>query len=200
MIAIVAGCGSNVASIQYALNRMGKTSIITSCPNTIKRASYVIIPGVSTAQRALDQLKKSQLIDVILSLQQPVLGICSGMQILFQWCCEGEIPGLGIFPEKVNKLFSSIHLPLPHMGWNTLAIQSKTCPLLEGINDNDYVYFVHSFAAPIGEYTAASSEYGVEFSAVVVEKNFYGTQFHPERSGKVGEKILKNFLQCGDKR
>jgi glutamine amidotransferase len=198
MIAIIDGSGTNIASIQFALTRLGKKFELTSDPQFIKESAHVIIPGVSTAQRAMNELKKRNLVQTIQSLKQPVLGICSGMQILFDWCEEGQVEGLGIFTDKVNKISPQENLTLPHMGWNTLKLEKPNCALLCDIAEKDYVYFVHSFAAKIGEYTVASSEYGSSFSAVVAKDNFFGTQFHPERSGKVGTRILYNFLQYGN--
>lgn len=196
MIAVIDGCGTNIASILFALERLNKKYELTSEPEKIKAASHIIIPGVSTAKRALEKLQEKRLKEVLKQCQQPVLGICSGMQILFSWCAEGEVSGLNIFPEKVNLL--QVHnLPLPHMGWNTLKMISSGHFLLEGLNEKDYVYFVHSFAAPVGEYTVASCTYSMPFSAIIAKNNFYGTQFHPERSGKVGARILSNFLQSG---
>jgi glutamine amidotransferase len=198
MIAIIEGCGTNVASVQYALLRLGKESVLTSNPMVIKNASHVIIPGVSTAKRALMQLSQRNLIDVIYNLKQPVLGICSGMQILFKWCAEGNVEGLNIFSERVDKL---CQLTL-HMGWNTLefnpAIISKHYKLLQGINNQSYVYFVHSYAAGVNNDTLARAQFGKPFSAIVAKNNFYGTQFHPERSGIVGAKILDNFLKLSE--
>lgn len=198
MIAIIDGCGSNVASIQYAIKRLGKNSILTSDPAVIRSATQVIIPGVSSAGRALQSLQQNGLCEVIKDLTQPVLGICSGMQILFQWCAEGDVEALNIFPEKVEKLKPAKDLPLPHMGWNNLAIIKPNCSLLKGIANLSYVYYVHSYAAKLIENTVAISEYDEPFSAIVAKDNFYGMQFHPERSGKIGERLLFNFLAEGE--
>ncbi len=195
MIVLVEGCGTNLASIEFALKRLKKTFCVSACIEQIKEASHVIIPGVSTANRAIHQLERRSLIDTIKSLQQPVLGICSGMQILFNWSEEGAVGGLGVFPDKVIRISNETTVCVPHMGWNTLSIQKPECPLLVGVQEKDYVYFVHSYAAPIGKFTVASSEYGMIFSSVVARDNFFGTQFHPERSGKIGAKILSNFLE-----
>ncbi|MBS0290526.1 MAG: imidazole glycerol phosphate synthase subunit HisH [Proteobacteria bacterium] len=194
MIAIIEGCGTNIASIEYALARLNKVYCVTSDPKVIKQASHVIIPGVSTAQRALAQLQRQALTETILSLKQPVLGICSGMQILFDWCEEGQVKGLGIFSGKVVKLPEKVQT-IPHMGWNKLIQNLPTHSLLQGIAKEDDVYFVHSFAASISQDTIASCDYGISFSAIVAKDNFYGTQFHPEKSGKVGLRLLANFCQ-----
>ena len=195
MIVIIDGCGTNIASVQFALERLGKKSLLTSDVTAIKSASHIIIPGVNTAKQAMDQLKKIQLVDVISQLQKPVLGICSGMQILYEFSYENNVNCLGIFPGEIIKLPQSSELPIPHMGWNQLQISSKSSPLLKNIQDGSYVYYVHSFAAPLNKNTIAATKYGQVFSAIVQNKNFYGVQFHPERSGKVGETILKNFLE-----
>ncbi len=195
-IAVIDGCGTNVASVLFALERLGKTYSLTADPKVITKASHVIIPGVSTAKRAMGQLQEKGLLQTILNCQQPVLGICSGMQILFDSSAEGDVAGMGVFPQSVNKLPQDGY-PLPHMGWNKLIMKQPEHFLLNGITQLDHVYFVHSFAAPVVEHTVASCIYGVEFSAIVAKGNFYGTQFHPERSGKVGSMILNNFLQCG---
>lgn len=195
MIAIIDGCGANVASLQFALQRLGTKFRLTADKKQISNASKVIIPGVSSAQNAIAGLEKNGLIEVISNLTQPVLGICSGMQVLFEWCQEGEVDALSLFPGRVEKLATNNALVLPHIGWNTLDILIQDCPLLRGITNHSYVYYVHSYAAKIGEYTMASTQYGNIFSALVAKDNFYGMQFHPERSGVVGSKLLENFIQ-----
>lgn len=190
---IVKGLGANVASLQFALNRLGKESMITSDPSMIATASHVILPGVSSAQRAMAQVQAMGLKDVIRNLRQPVLGICSGMQILFKESEEGNVSGLNIFPYPVRKLKVMPERCLPHMGWNTL-VPIKDDPLLAGIKKGEYVYFVHSYKADLYDFTLASTTYDETFSAVVKQENFVGMQFHPERSGKVGERFLSNFL------
>lgn len=195
MIVIIDNVGTNVTSLQLALKRLGEKSVISSNPKEIQAASHVILPGVSTAERAMSQLNQRGLIEIVCSLTQPVLGICSGMQIMFDWSEEGRVDGLGIFSQKVKKIQARDDLYVPHMGWNTLNfIKENTCPLLKKIDNESYVYFVHSFVTDVGEYTTASTEYGILFSAIVAKNNFFGTQFHPERSGNVGAKILNNFL------
>jgi imidazole glycerol-phosphate synthase subunit HisH len=179
VIVIVDEVGTNIASLQFACARLGKETIMSSNPKEIMAASHVILPGVSTAGRAMDQLTRKGLVETIQHLKQPVLGICSGMQILFDWSEEGDVKGLGLFSQKVNKLRTGAKHYLPHMGWNTLTIEELNCPLLKNIPDQSYVYFVHSFATGMGKYTKASCEHGVKFSAIVSKNNFYGTQFHP---------------------
>uniref|UniRef100_A0A0Q9YMC4 Imidazole glycerol phosphate synthase subunit HisH n=1 Tax=Candidatus Berkiella aquae TaxID=295108 RepID=A0A0Q9YMC4_9GAMM len=191
---IVNNVGTNVASLQYACERLGKEVMLSSDPKLIKSAAYILLPGVSTASRAMMQLKQARLVDTIRSLTQPVLGICSGMQILFDWSEEGNVSGLGLFNEKVRKIEMSNGFYLPHMGWNNIHILNKNCALLNGVADQSDVYYVHSFAAPVNADTVASTKHSELFSAVVAKDNFFGTQFHPERSGAVGSKILANFL------
>lgn len=194
MIVIIDKVGTNIASLQFALERLGQQPVITADPKIIQAASHVILPGVSTAARAMDQLIEAELLGTLRSLTQPVLGICSGMQILFASSEEGAVDGIGIYANKVEKLTLCSGFALPHMGWNTLRIIEPNCALLAGISEQDFVYFVHSYAAKLCEETVASADYGVSFTAVVAKKNFYGTQFHPERSGNVGAKILQNFI------
>lgn len=194
MIAIIDGCGTNIASVLFALERLGKQSLLTANASKIKSASHIILPGVNTAKRAMDQLKLNELVDVIRNLKQPVLGICSGMQILYEFSRENNVSGLEVFKGEIISLPQSLGLTIPHMGWNQLQITGKSSPLLKNVDDGSYVYYVHSYIASLNENAIASTHYGIEFSAIVQNRNFYGVQFHPERSGKVGETILKNFL------
>lgn len=195
MITIIDSGGANIASIQFCLNRLGVTSRLSTDPSIIKKSSHIILPGVGSAEYAMEKLNQYSLIHVIRSLTQPVLGICVGMQILFNYSEEGNTPCLGLLRGNITK----IRLPekkmiVPHMGWNTINIKSND-ELTKNISNLSYVYFVHSYAAPIGEYTTASTEYGNLFSAIIKNNNFYGTQFHPERSSLAGAQILKNFLE-----
>jgi len=195
MITIVESGGANIASIQCALARLGVNAELSRDPNTIRQSSHVILPGVGSAGNAMQQLQKNSLVDVIPALTQPVLGICLGMQLLFDFSAENDSECLGIIPGKINKLTSKHEkLIVPHMGWNTLTILERN-RLLKNIPIHSYSYFVHSYAASIGKFTCASTFYGENFSAVVQKNNFYGTQFHPEKSSVVGSIILKNFLE-----
>lgn len=193
MIAIVA-CGSNLASIQFALERLGKTSVVTLDPKIIASASHVILPGVGHAHYAMEQLKQHNLIALIPRLTQPVLGICLGMQIFFTQSMEGNVKGLGLLPETVLRFPENTPLVTPHMGWNQFNILQATSPIVAGISNQDFVYFVHTYYVPPTDSTVAVTHYSIDFSAIVQHKNFYGVQFHPEKSGKTGEILLNNFL------
>lgn len=194
MIAIIDSCGANIASVQFALERLGKQAILTSDSAIIRTADHVILPGVGTAKNAMEKLAERDLITVIQKLDQPVLGICLGMQLFYQSSEEGNVKGLGVVPGEI-KLFPKLpDLVVPHMGWNKLTINNNSI-LLNNINTGDYVYYVHSYFAPINDNTTATTQYGENFTAMVEKDNFYGVQFHPERSGEVGEQILKNFLE-----
>lgn len=192
MIAIIP-CGSNIASIQFALERLGKTSKLTFDPTIIQSASHVILPGVGHAEHAMQQLKKNNLIDIIIDLKQPVLGICLGMQLLFEYSMEGRTKCLGIIPGKIKHLPKKIGLVMPHIGWNQLHITKNSMPI-HNINNDKFVYFVHSYYASPNSHTIATAAHGVKFAAMVQYKNFLGMQFHPEKSGKIGQILLQKFL------
>lgn len=195
MIVIIDGCGANISSVQLAIERLGKEAVYTSDPEVIKAASHVILPGVGTAHKALQKLEQLQLIPVLRRLTQPVLGICLGMQILHEFSSEGDVDCLNILPGKVEILPRNNDLPIPHMGWNRLIINNTQSALLKGVENNTHVYFVHSYCASINHNTVATTHYTKPFSAIVQHKNFYGIQFHPERSGYIGRRILQNFLE-----
>jgi glutamine amidotransferase len=193
-VAIIDSGGANITSLRVALGRLGAHSIVTSDAETIRRATRVLLPGVGSAHDAMARLRVSGLDRVIPTLKQPLLGVCLGMQLLFDSSEEGPARGLGVIPGSVDRIRSAPGLPVPHMGWNQL-VQTKPDPLLDGISGLDYVYFVHGFAVPVGEHTVASVDYGGNLTAVARLRNFCGTQFHPERSGTVGARILSNFLK-----
>jgi glutamine amidotransferase len=196
-VAIIDNGGANVASLRFALQRLGATSHLTADPRELRAASRVILPGVGAAADAMARMQSLELVDLIPQLTQPVLGICLGMQLLFAGSEEGadgeDTECLGILTERVARFRNRPDLPVPHMGWNQLRMTAGSA-LLAGLQDGDYVYFVHSYAAPIGPWTLATTDYGGEFSAAVRHENFYGVQFHPERSAQAGSRVLANFL------
>ncbi|MDT2034151.1 MAG: imidazole glycerol phosphate synthase subunit HisH [Planktomarina sp.] len=191
-VIVNSGC-ANIASVKFAFERLGASVYVSSDIQEISKADRVILPGVGTFDFAMSGLVKNQLINAIKSLKQPVLGICLGMQLYFDGSAEGVAQGLGLAKGMANKFLSEPNLPVPHMGWNQLENLSDD-PLLKGLDEGAYVYFVHSYFIPLGETTLAETTYGKTFSASVRRKNFWGCQFHPERSGDVGATILHNFL------
>lgn len=193
MIAVIGGVGNNLNSVLFALDRLRIPAKLTTRPKKIREASHVILPGVGHARHGMEQLAKMDLIDTIKQLQQPVLGICLGMQLLFEHSEEGETDCLGIIPGVCKRLIPDFTTSVPHMGWNVLNWEKKYHPLQKNIEEDDHFYFVHSYAVPISEHTVASCSHGQDFSAIVNYRNFCATQFHPERSGSVGEQLLLNF-------
>ncbi|WP_119342706.1 imidazole glycerol phosphate synthase subunit HisH [Facilibium subflavum] len=195
MIAIIDCCGSNFASIKYALARLHQKAVLTHDQQIIKEADYVILPGVGHAKMAMEALKAHKLDKLIPGLTQPVLGICLGMQLMHAFSEEGNVTCLNILPGRVKR-FHSNDMSVPHMGWNTIKPinSSTTHGLFDGVKVQDYVYYVHSFYAEVTKFTLAQNDYITCFSAVVNKENFYGMQFHPEKSGKVGARLLENFI------
>ncbi len=192
-VAVIDNGGANIASLRFALDRLGASSQLTTDRGALQRAERVILPGVGAAGDAMDRLRALGLVEFIPGLRQPVLGICLGMQLLFASSEEDDTNCLGIIPARVARLPDRAGFPVPHMGWNQLS--AGTSPLLVGLDDEPYLYFVHSYAAPVGPWTAATSDYGGHFSAVVQAGNFHGAQFHPERSSRAGQRLLANFLE-----
>jgi glutamine amidotransferase len=192
-VAIIDSGGANLASLQFALERLGAQSVVTSDLAVIAQAPRVLLPGVGSALAAMQRLNSSGVAAHLSQLKQPVLGICLGMQLLYLKSEEGPAQGLGILPQTVRKLTPAAGRPVPHMGWNRLHMVRED-PLLKGVAEGEYVYFVHSYAAPVAAATLATSDYGAPLTAVVRKNNFWGTQFHPERSTRVGARILANFL------
>ncbi len=194
-IAIIdSGC-ANIASVFYALKRLGHEGTLTSDKDVIKNANRVILPGVGTARAAMKQLHERDLVNTIQNLTQPVMGICLGMQLLFQHSEELDTDLLNIIPANIVKFNKDIDI-VPHMGWNNVSLKTSS-PVFNKIPDESYFYFVHSYLAPVGDYTIGECTYGNKFSAIVNRDNFYGCQFHPERSGEVGATILQNFIEGG---
>jgi glutamine amidotransferase len=192
-VAIIDSGGANIASLKFALERLGASCELTVDPERIKNAPRVILPGVGAAADAMQRLGEKGLDKLLPQLEQPVLGICLGMQLLMDASEEGAAPCLGIISGVARLLESAPGRPVPHMGWNQLAI-TRNSRLLDGIADGSYFYFVHSYAIDMLSTTVASSDYGRDFSAIIRDANFMGTQFHPERSGENGARLLANFL------
>ncbi|MEO8224978.1 MAG: imidazole glycerol phosphate synthase subunit HisH [Gammaproteobacteria bacterium] len=193
-VAIIDGGGANIASLRFALSRLGVASTLTVDAEVIASATHVILPGVGAARSAMDRLRTRQLDTLIPRLTQPVLGICLGLQLLFESSEEEATECLGILPGAVRRFTPVPGRPVPHMGWNQVN-RVRDSPLLAGVPDGSYFYFVHSYAAETGPLTIGSTDYGWNFSAVVESRNFLATQFHPERSGPLGARILGNFLE-----
>ena len=196
-VAIIDSGGANLASLVYALERLGARAVVTDQADAIRAAPRVLLPGVGSAGNAMARLRAAGLDTLIPQLTQPLLGICLGMQLLFEASEEGDSGAttcLGILPGRVARMPASPERPVPHMGWNRLRILQAD-PLLEGIGDADYFYFVHSYAAPAGTHSLALTDYGSEFTSVAGRGNFRGAQFHPERSARPGARLLANFLK-----
>lgn len=190
---IIDSGGANLASLQFALERLGARTIVSSDARAIAAAPRVLLPGVGSAADAMQRLRRAGLAQLLPTLRQPVLGICLGMQLLFERSAEGVTECLGVLPGSVRRLHAARGRPVPHMGWNQLTL-SREDPLLEGIGTGEYFYFVHSYAVPASEVTLAQVNYGELISAVVRQGNFWGAQFHPERSASAGARLLGNFL------
>lgn len=187
------GC-ANLASVKWAIERQGYQPKISRDPDTVVHASKLFLPGVGTARAVMDQLRERELVELIKACTQPVLGICLGMQILGSHSDEnGHVETLGIIDCGVSPI-TDVGLPLPHTGWNRVYPKAGD-RLFRGIEEGAYFYFVHSYAMPINTWTIGQCHYGEAFTAAVQKENFYGVQFHPERSGTAGAKLLKNFLE-----
>ena len=196
-IAIIKYNAGNVQSVQYALDRLGVSSIVTDDEAVIRNADKVIFPGVGHASSAMQNVREKGLDKLITSLEQPVLGICVGMQLMCKHSEEGDTIGMGIFDTEI-KLFKSEKLKVPQMGWN--LIYDFKSALFNGLKPEEYIYNVHSYYAELNIDTAATCNYVQPYSAALQKDNFYAVQFHPEKSGKAGEQILKNFLALNGKR
>ncbi len=190
---IIASGGANLASLKFALQRLGVDAPVTDDAKLIREASHVFLPGVGAARAAMERLYAAGLGSVIPKLTQPVLGICLGMQLLFSGSEEDNADCFNIISGQAYRFVQDNALRVPQIGWNQIQLEADSA-LLSGVPNGAYAYFIHSYALPEGSYTRATTDYGALFSAVVEKDNFYGTQFHPERSARLGAHILKNFL------
>lgn len=195
-IAIVDSGGANIASLKFALARLGVAAELTVDAATIRTADRVLLPGVGAARDSMARLKEHGLVEIIRCLEQPVLGICLGMQLLAAASAEDDVECLGVFPAVAARLEARTDRPVPNMGW-CVTRQSGSDPLLEGIADNSWFYYLHGYALPVGAYTLATAVHGGEFSAVIRRANFVAVQFHPERSSLDGARLLRNFAMPG---
>ncbi|KUI99051.1 imidazole glycerol phosphate synthase subunit HisH [Vibrio sp. MEBiC08052] len=197
VVIIDTGC-ANVSSVRFAVERLGYSVTISKQPEVVLAADKLFLPGVGSAKEAMKNLRERDLIGLVKQVEKPLLGICLGMQLLGKFSEEKVMGGnddiecLGLC-EGIVKRMESGSLPLPHMGWNTVTATGN--PLFKGIERGHYFYFVHSYAMPIGDYTIAECDYGQPFSAAIQSGNYYGVQFHPERSSKAGAKLIQNFLE-----
>jgi len=190
-IVIINYGAGNIQSIKFAIQRLGYEAVLSDNAEEIRNADKVIFPGVGEASSAMEKLKSTGLDIIIPILKQPVLGICLGMQLMCKYCEEGDTKGLGIFDCDVVKFDNNVKVP--QIGWN--QIENLKSDLFKGINENEYMYLVHSFYVPLNDEAIATTEYGIKYASALQEKNFYGVQFHPEKSSNAGAQILKNFLE-----
>ncbi|HYC74093.1 imidazole glycerol phosphate synthase subunit HisH [Brevundimonas sp.] len=193
-VTVVSYGAGNVASVRFALERLGATVRLTAEPAGIADAERLILPGVGAAGYAMARLSGLGLVEPLRAFPRPLLGVCLGQQLLFETSEEGGVPMLGLIPGTVRRMEPGADLPVPHMGWSALTV-TRPDPLLEGVGDGAFAYFVHSYVCPDGEATLARADYGVPLPAVVRSVNRWGCQFHPERSAAAGARILRNFLE-----
>ncbi len=191
LVIVDVGCG-NIGSVGIAFERFGLSPAVTADPEAIGSADKVILPGVGAAGYAMEQISRRGLVPVLRGLTQPVLGICLGMQLLFERSAEEDTACLGIIPGRVRRLEPARGRPVPHMGWSRLDVRGEGL----GLTSGDYVYFAHSFVCEDGPHTLAAADYGGPVPAIVRKDNFLGAQFHPERSGKAGANFLRAFLDA----
>lgn len=193
-LAVIDSGVANIGSVCYALERLGVQASLVRSADELAQAERALLPGVGAAGAAMARLRELQLVDAIRAFPRPLFGICLGMQLLFERSAEGDVEGLGLIPAEVRKLKEFTGVRVPHMGWNRLH-RARDSALLKDISEGAQAYFVHSYGAPVGDYTLASSTHGEAFSAIVRRGNVAGAQFHPERSAAVGAQLLKNFME-----
>lgn len=193
-LVIVDSGGANLGSVRAALSRLGVDAPVTLDPDLIRQAERVLLPGVGAAAPVMQRLRDAGLVGMLCGLRQPLLGICVGMQVLFERSEEGDVECLGLLPGTVTRLPDRPGVRIPHMGWNRLRRESDS-PLLDGIEDGDFAYFVHGYAVPAEQHRIASASHGVTFAAAVERGSVAGVQFHPERSGALGARVLRNFME-----
>lgn len=193
-VAIIDSGGANIASLRFALNRLGVDATLTADANTIRNASHAILPGVGAAAAAMQRLARTGLDKLIPELEQPVLAICLGMQLLAETSEEDDTRCLGVIPGTARKLSARPDSPVPNMGWSRVSVKGEHA-LLKDIDDGDYFYFLHSYALPDTEHTLATASHSGNFTAIMAQDNFYAAQFHPERSSRAGAQFLANFLE-----
>lgn len=195
-VAIVKYNAGNIYSVVNAMRRLGVEPIITDDAEVLASADRVLFPGQGEASSTMAYIKEHQLDRIILDLKQPVLGICIGQQLLCKHSEEGNTDCMGLFPMEVKRFQPTCHEDkVPAIGWNRIELGDEPCKLFNGLGDSPYVYFIHSYYVPVSQWTIATANYTLPFSAALHKDNFYATQFHPEKSGKVGEQILKNFME-----
>ena len=192
IVIVHTGC-ANISSLQFAVEKLGYGVTVSDNPELITAADKVLLPGVGAAGAAMQQIQQKGLVDTLQSLTQPTLGICLGMQLLTNGSEEGNARCLGVVNTQVTEMRSSL-LTLPHMGWNQIKVEQDS-PLFEGINNGEYFYFVHGYCVELGQHTLASCDYSQPFSASINNDNYYGVQFHPERSSQAGARLLRNFIE-----
>jgi len=196
-VAVVPGGGENVNCVLFALERIGARPILTLDPETVAAAERVILMGVGAAAPGMAKLREHGLVDCLRGLQRPVLGICVGMQLLFEHSAEGDVACLGMLPGRIEAIPDGDGLTVPHMGWNQIEPLKPDTPLLEGIKSGDWAFYANSFYAPLSDASIARTDYSVPIAAVVNRGNVYGCQFHPEKSRWTGRRLLENFLRLG---
>ncbi len=192
-VAIIDGGGANIASLRFALERLGAECALAADSESIDSATHIILPGVGAAKPAMERLEQLDLVELIRKTDKPLLGICLGMQLLASGSAEEDIECIGIFPGRAQKLPVGPDTPVPNMGWCQTSA-TKNNPLLAGIRNGSWFYYVHSYALPVDDLTVASATHRSAFAAIMARDNFYATQFHPERSSAAGAKLLNNFL------